>query len=601
MMMCRHRGYSRSYDSRHGHGTQSYGGGGSRMDDRYRDGGRYQSDGGGRAGGYYSSQQQRYGGDGRPSSYSSGGGGGGGGYQGYHHQHAGGRGMGYGGARDSLNDMALPTQDFSSLPKFEKNFYVEHPKVTDRSSEEVRAYRQKRDIHVTGDGVPKPVETFEEASFPDYVLREVTRAGFSEPTAIQAQGWPMALQGRDLIGLAETGSGKTLSYLLPAVVHINAQPHLSYGDGPIVLVLAPTRELAVQIQNECVKFGSSSRISSTCVYGGAPKGPQCRDLRRGVEIVIATPGRLIDMLDSRVTNLKRVTYLVLDEADRMLDMGFEPQIRKILQQIRPDRQTLLWSATWPKEIQALANEFLTNPYQVVVGSPDLKANHRIEQNFEFPSEFEKYPRLLEILKKEMDGRRILIFAETKRGCDSLTRQLRQDGWPALSIHGDKSQKERDWVLGEFKSGKHPIMIATDVAARGLDVKEIKAVINYDMPSCAEDYVHRIGRTGRAGAEGLAFSFFSSANAKMARQIVGILQEAKQVVPQELRQLAATSRGGGSSFRSRGRFGGRGRFGNQFSGPGGRFSSMGGGRGYGGGPGGPSFGGGYGARPPPPRY
>lgn len=535
-------------------------------------------------GGRYSYQSQRYT---RPSSSY------GGGYE--HHQ------------RDSLNDMALPIQDFSSLPKFEKNFYMEHPKVTERTDEHVRAYRQKRDIHVTGDGVPKPVETFEEASFPDYVLREVTRAGFSEPTAIQAQGWPMALQGRDLIGLAETGSGKTLSYLLPAVVHINAQPHLSYGDGPIVLVLAPTRELAVQIQNECVKFGSSSRITSTCVYGGAPKGPQCRDLRRGVEIVIATPGRLIDMLDSRVTNLRRVTYLVLDEADRMLDMGFEPQIRKILQQIRPDRQTLLWSATWPKEIQALAGEFLTNPYQVVVGSPDLKANHRIEQNFEFPSEFEKYPRLLEILKKEMDGRRILIFAETKRGCDSLTRQLRQDGWPALSIHGDKSQKERDWVLAEFKSGKHPIMIATDVAARGLDVKEIKAVINYDMPSCAEDYVHRIGRTGRAGAEGLAFSFFSSTNAKMARQIVGILQEAKQVVPQELRQLAATSRGGGSNFRSRGRFGGRGRFGNQYSGGGGYGRgggpmSYGGGRGGGGGYGG-GVGGGYGGgpRPPPPRY
>lgn len=320
---------------------------------------------------------------------------------------------------------------------------------------------------MTGDNVPKPVTTFEEASFPEYVLAEVTRAGFKEPSPIQAQGWPMALMGRDLVGLAETGSGKTLAYLLPAVVHINAQPHLAHGDGPIVLCLAPTRELAVQIQNECHKFGSSSRIKSTCVYGGAPKGPQANDLRRGVEIVIATPGRLIDMLESRTTNLRRVTYLVLDEADRMLDMGFEPQIRKILGQIRPDRQTLLWSATWPKEIQALAREFLHNPYQVVVGSADLKANHRIVQSWDFPSEHEKYPKLLSILEKEMDGRRILIFCETKRGCDSVTRQLRMDSWPALCIHGDKSQKERDWVLAEFKSGKHPIMIATDVAARGL--------------------------------------------------------------------------------------------------------------------------------------
>jgi len=363
--------------------------------------------------------------------------------------------------------MVLPKEDFSNLPKFEKNFYYEHPDVTARSSDQVLKYREKRDIHVSGHDVPKPVETFEEASFPDYVLHEVKKAGFQEPTAIQAQGWPMALLGRDLIGLAETGSGKTLSYLLPAIVHINAQPHLAYGDGPIVLVLAPTRELAVQIQNECVKFGASSRIKSTCVYGGASKGPQARDLRRGVEIVIATPGRLIDMLESRVTNLKRVTYLVMDEADRMLDMGFEPQIRKIVEQIRPDRQTLLWSATWPKEIQALANEFLKDPYQVVIGSPDLKANHRITQRFEFPTEYDKYPKLLDILKKEMDGRRILIFSETKKGCDNLTRQLRQDGWPALSIHGDKSQKERDWVLAEFKNGKHPVMIATDVAARGL--------------------------------------------------------------------------------------------------------------------------------------
>lgn len=390
--------------------------------------------------------------------------------------HGGGSSYGGGGSgrwdshsrgRDDLNSTYLPKEDFSNISKFEKNFYYEHPDVTNRSDAQVAEYRAKREIHVTGQGVPKPVTTFEEASFPEYVLKEVTKAGFTEPTPIQAQGWPMALLGRDLVGLAETGSGKTLSYLLPAVVHINAQPHLAPGDGPIVLCLAPTRELAVQIQNEVVKFGASSRIKSTCVYGGAPKGPQASTLRRGVEIVIATPGRLIDMLESRITNLKRVTYLVLDEADRMLDMGFEPQIRKIIGQIRPDRQTLLWSATWPKEIQALAREFLANPYQVTVGSQDLKANHRITQHFDFLSEHEKYPRLQRVLEKEMDGSRILIFCETKKGCDAVTRQLRMDGWPALSIHGDKSQNERDWVLAEFKNGKHPIMIATDVAARGL--------------------------------------------------------------------------------------------------------------------------------------
>lgn len=233
------------------------------------------------------------------------------------------------------------------------------------------------------------------------------------------------------------------------------------------MVLAPTRELAVQIQEEALKFGSRANIRITCIYGGAPKGPQIRDLKRGVEIVIATPGRLIDMLEAQHTNLRRVTYLVLDEADRMLDMGFEPQIRKIVSQIRPDRQTLYWSATWPREVETLARQFLRNPYKVIVGSSDLKANQSIIQVVEILTDMEKYNRLIKLLKDMMDGSRILIFMETKKGCDQVTRQLRMDGWPALSIHGDKNQAERDWVLAEFKSGRSPIMTATDVAARGL--------------------------------------------------------------------------------------------------------------------------------------
>ena len=203
---------------------------------------------------------------------------------------------------------------------------MEHPDITRRSDDEVKEWRRKHEISVFGERIPKPVTRFEESPFPEYVLKEIISAGFREPTAIQAQGWPMALSGRDMIGIAATGSGKTLAYLLPAVVHICAQPELARGDGPIVLVLAPTRELAVQIQAECQRFGESSRIKSTCVYGGASKGPQIRDLSRGVEIVIATPGRLIDFLQDGKTNLRRVTYLVLDEADRMLDMGFEPQV-----------------------------------------------------------------------------------------------------------------------------------------------------------------------------------------------------------------------------------------------------------------------------------
>ncbi|KAK9108202.1 hypothetical protein Syun_024213 [Stephania yunnanensis] len=379
----------------------------------------------------------------------------------------GGRGGAGGRPRGDLDTVALPKQDFGSLIPFKKDFYLESNSVRAMSEHDVKLYRARREITVEGREVPKPIRVFEEANFPDYCLEAIHRLGFVEPTPIQAQGWPMALRGRDLIGIAETGSGKTLAYLLPALVHVKAQPQLMRGDGPIVLVLAPTRELAVQIQEETLKFGLRSNIRSTCIYGGAPKGPQIRDLQRGVEIVIATPGRLIDMLEAQHTNLQRVTYLVLDEADRMLDMGFEPQIRKIVSQIRPDRQTLYWSATWPREVESLARQFLNNPYKVTIGSPDLKANQSINQIVEVVTDMEKYNRLINLLTGQANGSRVLIFVETKKGCDQVTRQLRMDGWPALSIHGDKEQTERDWVLSEFKSGRIPIMIATDVAARGL--------------------------------------------------------------------------------------------------------------------------------------
>ncbi|XP_022721522.1 DEAD-box ATP-dependent RNA helicase 20-like isoform X2 [Durio zibethinus] len=429
-------------------------------------------------------------------------------------------------------DGAEPSRklDLDGLTPFEKNFYVESSSVAAMSETEVEEYRQRREITVEGRDVPKPVKSFRDVGFPDYVMQEIIKAGFVEPTAIQAQGWPMALKGRDLIGIAETGSGKTLAYLLPAIVHVNAQPILAPGDGPIVLVLAPTRELAVQIQQESAKFGASSRIKNTCIYGGVPKGPQVRDLQKGVEIVIATPGRLIDMLESHHTNLRRVTYLVLDEADRMLDMGFEPQIRKIIS-------------------------------QVTIGSADLKANHAIRQHVDIVSESQKYNKLVKLLEDIMDGSRILIFMDTKKGCDQITRQLRMDGWPALSIHGDKSQAERDWVLSEFKAGKSPIMTATDVAARGLDVKDVKYVINYDFPGSLEDYVHRIGRTGRAGAKGTAYTFFTAANARFAKELIAILEEAGQKVSPE---LAVMGRGappppsGHGGFRDRGRGSGGGR-------------------------------------------
>ncbi|CAR22679.1 ATP-dependent RNA helicase DBP2 [Lachancea thermotolerans] len=472
-------------------------------------------------------------------------------------------------------------QELPNLPKFEKNFYVEHESVRNRSDAEVEEFRKANEMSILGKDIPKPITTFDEAGFPEYVLSEVKAEGFEKPTGIQCQGWPMALSGRDMIGVAATGSGKTLSYCLPGIVHINAQPLLSPGDGPIVLVLAPTRELAVQIQTECSKFGKSSRIRNTCVYGGVPRGHQIRELTRGAEIVIATPGRLIDMLEIGKTNLKRVTYLVLDEADRMLDMGFEPQIRKIVDQIRPDRQTLMWSATWPKEVQQLARDYLHDPIQVNVGSLELAASHNIAQIVEVVSDMEKRDRLLKHLETASEDKdsKILIFASTKRTCDEITRYLRQDGWPALAIHGDKAQNERDWVLQEFRTGNSPIMVATDVAARGIDVKGINFVINYDMPGNIEDYVHRIGRTGRAGATGTAISFFTEANKGMGAQLISIMREANQQIPPELMKYDRRQYGGHPRY-GRGGYGG-GRGGRGGYGRGGR----GGGRGYGGGRGG----------------
>ncbi|KAK5629786.1 hypothetical protein RRF57_005501 [Xylaria bambusicola] len=542
--------------------AMSYGGGG------------YSSRGGGR-GGYgndYRSGGDRhdYNGHGYNNGHSSYGGGGGYGGGGY---------GGGGGGGDRMSNLGAglskPQWDLSKLPKFEKSFYKEDEAVAQRPSSEVDRFRRDHQITVAGRDVPKPVETFDEAGFPRYVMDEVKAQGFPAPTAIQSQGWPMALSGRDVVGIAETGSGKTLTYCLPAIVHINAQPLLAPGDGPIVLVLAPTRELAVQIQQEITKFGKSSRIRNTCVYGGVPRGPQIRDLSKGVEVCIATPGRLIDMLEGGKTNLRRVTYLVLDEADRMLDMGFEPQIRKIISQIRPDRQTLMWSATWPKEVRALASEFQTDFIQVNIGSMDLSANHRITQIVEVVSEGEKRDRMIKHLEKIMDNKenKCLIFVGTKRVADDITRFLRQDGWPALSIHGDKQQNERDWVLDQFKTNKSPIMVATDVASRGIGmiiipptlshphnfqqsyiryVRNITHVINHDYPNNSEDYIHRIGRTGRAGAKGTAITFFTTDNSKQARDLVGVLQEAKQQIDPRLAEMARYGGGGGG-----GRYGGRG--------------------------------------------
>ncbi|KAK0168720.1 hypothetical protein PV327_002494 [Microctonus hyperodae] len=437
-----------------------------------------------------------------------------------------------------------PEWDMESLPVITKNLYVPHPNVRSRTTDDVSKYHIGKEITVKGNNTPLPIQAFEESNFPDYVMQEIRKQGFQEPTAIQAQGWPIALSGRDLVGIAQTGSGKTLAYILPATVHINNQPRLNRGDGPIVLVLAPTRELAQQIQTVARDFGSSSCIRNTCIFGGSPKGPQARDLERGVEICIATPGRLIDFLEKGTTNLRRCTYLVLDEADRMLDMGFEPQIRKIIEQIRPDRQVLMWSATWPKEVQALAEDFLTDYIQINIGSLTLAANHNIRQIIEICQEHEKESKLSGLLREiGCDrGNKTIIFVETKKKVDDITKAIKREGWSAIAIHGDKSQPERDYVLSEFRNGKTAILVATDVAARGLDVEDVKYVVNFDYPNSSEDYIHRIGRTGRCQSAGTAYAYFTPNNARQAKELISVLEEAGQVINPQLSELANSQRG-----------------------------------------------------------
>ncbi|XP_030239448.1 ATP-dependent RNA helicase p62 isoform X1 [Drosophila navojoa] len=499
----------------------------------------------------------------------------------------GGGGGGFGGDRRGGGSQDLPMRpvDFSNLTPFKKNFYQEHPTVANRSPYEVQRYRDEQEITVRGQAA-NPIQDFSEAYLPDYVLKEIRRQGYKAPTPIQAQGWPIAMSGANFVGIAKTGSGKTLGYILPAIVHINNQQPLQRGDGPIALVLAPTRELAQQIQQVATEFGSSSYVRNTCVFGGAPKGGQMRDLQRGCEIVIATPGRLIDFLSAGATNLKRCTYLVLDEADRMLDMGFEPQIRKIVSQIRPDRQTLMWSATWPKEVKQLAEDFLGNYIQINIGSLELSANHNIRQVVDVCDEFSKEDKLKSLLSDIYDTSenpgKIIIFVETKRRVDNLVRFIRSFGVRCGAIHGDKSQSERDFVLREFRSGKSNILVATDVAARGLDVDGIKYVINFDYPQNSEDYIHRIGRTGRSNTKGTSFAFFTKNNAKQAKALVDVLREANQEINPALENMARNSRYDGGGGRSRyGGGGGGGRFG----GGGFKKGSISNGRGFGGGGGG----------------
>ncbi|CAE7473243.1 unnamed protein product [Symbiodinium natans] len=383
--------------------------------------------------------------------------------------------------------------------------------------------------------VPTPWATFPDARMPPELSRAFYGLGFAAPTPIQAQVWPVACQSLDVIGIARTGSGKTLAYLYPAYLWMASRP----GPGVRSLLLAPTRELATQIHEEACKFAAASKFTSACVYGGVPKKDQLPLVRAGAPILVATPGRLNDFLESRQISLQSVGYLVFDEADRMLDMGFEPQIRDIVKQLPRRRQTLMFSATWPEEVQSLAHDFLQDPIHIQVGDPTaLQANEDISQQVLVLGYDQKDEMLLKAVRSTRPDERVLVFVAMKKHCDLVARTLRKNGVVANAMHSDKDQQEREEALRQLRSGEARVLVATDVAARGLDVKGIALVVNYDPANSTEDHVHRIGRTGRAGQKGRSITFLtrSGEDAYKAVGIAEVMEKANCPVPAEMQQL-----------------------------------------------------------------
>uniref|UniRef100_A0A8C6E7B2 RNA helicase n=1 Tax=Moschus moschiferus TaxID=68415 RepID=A0A8C6E7B2_MOSMO len=422
-------------------------------------------------------------------------------------------------------------------------------------------------VEATGNNCPPHIESFSDVEMGEIIMGNIELTRYTRPTPVQKHAIPIIKEKRDLMACAQTGSGKTAAFLLPILSQI-------YSDGPgealramkengrygrrkqypISLVLAPTRELAVQIYEEARKFSYRSRVRPCVVYGGADIGQQIRDLERGCHLLVATPGRLVDMMERGKIGLDFCKYLVLDEADRMLDMGFEPQIHRIVEQdtMPPKgvRHTMMFSATFPKEIQMLARDFLDEYIFLAVG------------RVVWVEESDKRSFLLDLLNATGKDSLTLVFVETKKGADSLEDFLYHEGYACTSIHGDRSQRDREEALHQFRSGKSPILVATAVAARGLDISNVKHVINFDLPSDIEEYVHRIGRTGRVGNLGLATSFFNERNINITKDLLDLLVEAKQEVPSWLENMAyehhykGSSRGRSKSSRFSGGFGAR---------------------------------------------
>ncbi|KAF9623363.1 hypothetical protein IFM89_001196 [Coptis chinensis] len=440
--------------------------------------------------------------------------------------------------KKSLEEEKAPTE----AANLKRKLKIDDPEEDDaikkkKSGEDDVEIGGGKEVFVSGNDVKEvkytALSSFDEAKLPEEVLE--CCKGFNKPSPIQSHAWPFLLDGRDFIGIAATGSGKTLAFGVPALMHIRRTGRKKRLN-PLCLVLSPTRELAQQIADVLCEAGKSCGVSSVCVYGGTSKGPQISSLKAGVDVVIGTPGRLKDLIEMGFCCLKEVSYVVLDEADRMLDMGFEPEVRSILSQTCSIRQMVMFSATWPPSVHQLAQEFMDpNPVKVVVGSEDLAANHDVMQIVEVLDDRSRDARLVTLLEKyhKSQKNRVLVFVLYKKEAARVENMLQKRGWKAVSVHGDKAQRDRTNALSLFKDGICPLMVATDVAARGLDIPDVEVVINYSFPLTTEDYVHRIGRTGRAGKKGVAHTFFMQENKGLAGELVNVLRESGQLVPTDL--------------------------------------------------------------------
>ena len=471
-------------------------------------------------------------------------------------------------AKKSVKKKELPAVDHKKMnyEQFRKDFYTEPIELAQLSDEEVQRMRFDFDnIKVAGKNIPRPVQNFAQCGLGVSSLQVISTLGFETPTAIQAQAIPVIMAGRDVIGIAKTGSGKTIAFLLPMFRHIKDQRPLKPLEGPVGLIVTPTRELATQIHRECKPWLKALGLRAMCAYGGAPISEQIAELKRGAEIIVCTPGRMIDLLAAnagRVTNLKRVTYCVLDEADRMFDLGFGPQIKMILDRIRPTRQTVLFSATFPPKMDELARNVLKKPVEIIVGGravvgPEIKQLVEVRKN-----DAEKFPRLLHLLGEihNDEDARSLVFVDRQDSAEKLMNQIMRRGYPCHAIHGGKDQFDRDSIIADFKQGVFPVLVATSVAARGLDVKQLKMVVNFDAPNHLEDYVHRAGRTGRAGNTGLAVTFVAEDQERYTPDIVKALKQSGAEVPDDIKKMSETFLErvkSGKSKAAAGGFGGKG--------------------------------------------